>query len=195
VRSIHRASVLLVLAAACGNPAPADPDAAPDPAPTAPVADTDVFTETAVWFNADGTTRVETRPITVAEERAIAARMIAAPGKVHPLIAADPSCAGSFQLWDQWYFVGDRICFHGAGTADLSQYWRPVCFDGVCRRYDWQISRGSWWDDSTESGYWLADMPPNRPDGGTAETAPFWPQYLGNFDVPPKVLRLLVLTN
>jgi hypothetical protein len=160
MRPIHLTSVLaLSLAAACGS-APADIDAGPPPMPVAAVSDGDVFTQTAVWLDADGTSRVETRPITLAEERAIAARIGATPGTAQPLIQQDLGCGSSFWLYDGPNYSGNRICFNGAGTASLALYPRQVCvpFHG-CSWYTWQIYSGSWYDAYTASGV-LTPVPP-----------------------------------
>jgi hypothetical protein len=205
MRSIHLAPVLFVLAAACGNPAPADPDAAPAPDPTTVVADTDVFTETVVTLQPDGTSSTVARPITAAEERAIAARIGTAHGTAEPLIQQDPSCGSGFWLYDQPNYVGNRICFTGAGTAALALYPRQVCNRWFgCRWYTWQITSGSWYDASAASGV-LTSIPEsapesenpagsgsaNPPDAARVQIGFSAYQYSPSFSSPPLMTLLL----
>jgi hypothetical protein len=172
---------------ACAAAPDLDPDAAAPAAPAVePPSNPDgaVFTQTEVWLSADGTSRVETRPITRDEERAIAARISGA----QPLIWQDVSCGASFWLYDQPYYAGNRICFHGAGTAALALYPREV--NG--HWYTWQISSGSWYDAYNASGVLTPlPQPPGRSDASDSiYFAPY--MYSPQFGLQSPLMTILL---
>src|SRR5690349_19635130 len=93
-----------------------------------PLTDSTVFTQTHVTFQADGTTRVEHRDITVAEERKrMAAQTTAAAGGPRPLTDRVDCDWDSIELFDQEGGTGNVICFSGRGTVHLRDYQRTVC--------------------------------------------------------------------
>ncbi len=176
-------AIVLSVTACTTAPSAASDAAAPAVEPSSSPDDA-VFTETEVWLDPDGTSRVETRPITAAQEHAVAARI----GGAQPLIAQDLSCGSSFWLYDQPYYAGNRICFHGAGTASLANYPRLV----GGHWYTWQISSGSWFDAYTASGV-LTPIPqapgPNDASGSMSFTAY---QYLPQFSLSSPLMTLLL---
>ena len=195
MRSIHRACILCVLAAACGGSPSTELDAAASPPAPVPATDADVFTETVVTLLPDGTSTSVTRPITAAEERAIAAGIGAAPGTAQPLIQQDLGCTSSFWLYDGTSYSGNRICFVGAGTASLASYPRQVCvpFHG-CSWYTWQISSGSWYDAYGASGVLTPlPLPPPQADANVDGRIYFSAyQYSPSFSTPEPLMTLVL---
>lgn len=130
-------------------------------ASTDSIADEPVFTETHVHQNPDGTTVVHTREITLSEElQENQERELRAHGEYPGLgtdsqaISRDTTC-GTSSLWinDQANQIGNRICFSGAGDADLDSYCRtstsppfPICTDF------WGSNVRSYWS-GTDWGY------------------------------------------
>jgi len=152
-----------------------------------PVLDTDVFQQTTLIREADGTIRSTTRDITVAEERrqnvARAARVPGAvPGTVAPAIEVDldPDCPYSLWLYDRTDLTGNRICFGGVRGYDepkieLDQYarlWRRRA-NGVPYVYArWNIAVGSYWPGD---GGGLLTAPWAALDAGVGEVFPGGP--------------------
>lgn len=132
-------------------------DVPDDPAATEdPVSDDTVFFDTIVTVNADGTTNVsEPRTITAGEQRAqnelrlaVERGEVAAPAAN---LVQDDSCLGD-SLWFYYRtdWVGPRICFRGAGYADLANYTVYILVNGHPFPVgDWRIQSGSYWPGSS----------------------------------------------
>jgi hypothetical protein len=148
----------------CGAPV-----GGPPPSPAA-VGTNDTVYRTVVRFDAKGNPQAKTFEVTAAQaeaERDARANRpqpavttqngetVASTGEA---ITADSSCVGA----DVWVYdtTGcqaatqnqNEICFYGAGTADLSQYYRRICGTYTCWYPTWEDAVRSYWP-GTESGY------------------------------------------
>lgn len=129
--------VLFALVAACAT---SDDDARPK---EAPLPDDAVFEETVVELRGEEALVVSKRALTVGEARRDnRARANRANRPEEVQLAPDWGCNGAaLWLYDRTDWTGNRICFLGAGTADLSTYWRFA--DGYWQT--WELGHGAFW--------------------------------------------------
>ncbi len=162
----HLLLTALATLAACGTPMD---EVAPD-ATEAPLPDDAMFTQTSVVF-IDGQPHVlGTRPLSVAQARRDNAAREAGPRGLDQLFTYfDPWCQNdALWMYDRADRTGNRICFLGAGLANLAEYPR---YDGGWTT--WQIGAGATWpgaaggrlftvnDDGIDASY--AGVPPGAP--------------------------------
>jgi hypothetical protein len=118
----------------------------------------EVFTQTSVHLNPDGTKRIEQTTITLSQELALNAARARAPaaradglGEAAQAIAWDPGCDPSgLWLYDQAGGIGNRICFDGAGVAKLDN--RPARL-GLATGYDWAGKVRSYWPGNEDGDF------------------------------------------
>jgi hypothetical protein len=95
-----------------------------EPAPTITAEDEKtIYTITVVELRGDAPPVVQQTVVSRADEL----REQAGVGVVQSAISKDTSCVvQDLHLFDQTNFVGDEICFRGAGTATLANFTRTV---------------------------------------------------------------------
>ncbi|HEY3817109.1 MAG TPA: hypothetical protein VGL81_08060 [Polyangiaceae bacterium] len=155
-------------------------------APDSPVTTTggssseQMFTQTVVRFEADGTQNVTTNLVTAAQQRANHAMRVASTGATQSgrfapdSLTHDTDCVlSSMELFDATDYEGNEICFYNSSStviqnADLATYYRSTCKRGV-----FYVPCDPWYESDTAviQSYYVGNESACLSNSGTSVTS------------------------